>query len=180
MIIIKNLGIILIILIAVVFTLLIILINIEKRLHKKIIKKKSSRDIFYLKRIEGIPKIDSRKTLINIDKIAREFLKEAFKIKGTEDYSILEDFFNQKGNNEIAEFCDSMNNALYSGKKINKEDSQKLISSLIKIIKDNPLFIKEELKKKEVKKPGILNYLKNIKVSGIGKKEIKNKQDNSK
>ena len=146
---IENLGNILMILIAVVSALLIILIIIEKKLHKKIIKTKESRNVFYIKKISKVDKPDSKNTLTNLNKITREFFIEAFKIEPGADYLKLEKFFNQQNNIEVAEFCGLMNDALYSGKRNKKEDIKGLILSLAGIVQRTPLSTGEELKIKE-------------------------------
>jgi len=188
MVLIKNLGNTLIISMTLVFVLLIILIIIEKILHKKIIKNQGSRNIFYINKIESINKTNLDKALTDIDQITRDFFKEAFNIKQNIGYTKLENFFNQKNDTEAAEFCNLMNDSLYSGKKNKKEyiqkwvlslTVQKLILSLTNIVQNNPLFTEEELRRKKLEKTGLVNYLKNIKIPGISKKKLDNKQDNS-
>jgi len=73
-----------------------------------------------------------------------------------------------------------MNNTLYSGKKINKSDNEKLILSLKSIVKNNPIFTKEDLERNKLEKKGIWDYLKNINIPGVRKKEIDNEKYNSK
>ena len=180
MVLIKNLGNTLIISMTLVFVLLIILIIIEKILHKKIIKNQGSRNIFYINKIESISETNLDKALTDINQITRDFFKDAFKIKHNIGYTKLENFFNQKNDAEAAEFCSLMNDSLYSGKKNKEEDIQKLILSLTNIVRNNPLFTKEELRRKKLEKTGLVNYLKNIKIPGISKKKLDNKQYNSK
>jgi hypothetical protein len=171
----NNLGILLIFFITIVFTLLIILIIIEKKLHKKIIKNENSRNMFYLERIGRINKKDPDKALTSIDKIAKDFFKEAFKVKRNMGYDLLGSSFKQKNNVEVARFCSLMNDSLYSGKKKNDENIKGLILILESIVKNNLLYTKEELERKNLEKEGLINYLKNIKISCVGKKKFDNK-----
>ena len=164
MVLIENFGKILIISIIIIASALIILVIIEKKLYRKIIQGRNSRNVFYAKKIEDIKNTGAKNKLIILGQIARDFFAEAFGTKNTADYSKLENFFKQKNNLEIAEFCRIMNRALYSGGKINKEESQKIIPLLRVIVQKNHIFTqkeREELKKsQEPQKPGILDSLK--------------------
>ena len=161
MVFIENLGNILIISIIVIASILIILVIIDKKLYRKIIQSSNSKNIFYLEKIENIKNTGTINTLTSLDQIARNFFVEAFGAKNTEDYSKLENFFKQKNNLESAEFCKLMNHALYSKEKINTKESQKLAPLLIKIVENNHILTKYELKKsQEDKQKGILNFLK--------------------
>lgn len=161
MVFIANLGNILIISIIIIAAVLIILIIIEKKLYRKINRSCNRRNTFYVKRIENTKKTNTKNTLTQIDQIAKDFFAEAFGTKNTEDYSKLEDFFKQRNNLEIAEFCKLMNLALYSGEGITKKESQKLVPFLMGIVKKNLIATKYELRKlREPKKTGILDYLK--------------------
>lgn len=180
----ENIGNILIISIIIIASILIILIIIEKKLYRKISQNRETRNDFYIKQITNIYKTNPKNILESVNKIAMDFFKEAFGIKPNTDHSKLKRHFNNKNNAKSAEFCSLMNETLYSGKKTNQKTNQKLIQLLIKIIKSNPIFTpkeKEELKKsRELQKTGILNFLKKIEMSCIGKKKINSKQNNSK
>jgi len=164
--------------------ILIILHIIETKLRHKIKRHEENKNIFYIKEVEKIDKSYPKKTLKSINKITRNFLIDTFGIKASIEYSKLKNFFVKKNNIEIAKFCDNMTNILYSGKKANKRDNQKLIKSLLRIIQNNHIPTreeKEELRKKELKKSkGIIHYLKNIKIPGINQEEFKNKNSKSK
>ncbi len=146
----QNLGTISLILIFVIIIILIILMIIERNLKKKIIVKKSRND-FYLDAIEKLSQKNPLKTLKKIDNITTEFFKECFRVKNSKGYSELNEFFLKKKNKEIADFCNEINNMLYSGKKITDESNQKLISKLTSIIKNNPIPAKQKNKRKSKK-----------------------------
>ncbi len=145
---IENLGAILFVpIIVIVASILIILIRIERKLRKKIKIMEGNKNGFYIRKIKRINKTNPKDTLEDINKIAIDFFRERFKTKYAVEYSELEDFFNKQNNKEIAKFCDLMDDLLYSKKKPNKESNQKLMLSLMDIIKNNPPVNKEKLKK---------------------------------
>lgn len=145
---IENLGTILFIpIIAIVGSILVILITIERKLSKKIKIIEKDKNSPYIKKIKRINKTDPKDTLKDINKIAIGFFIERFKIKYVAEYSELEDFFNGQNNKEVAEFCNLMDSSLYSKKRPDKKTNQKLILSLMNIIKNNPTLNKEKLKK---------------------------------
>lgn len=174
----ENLGKILILLIAIILAILIILRIMEKKLAKKITTKKEKKVDPYKEQIKKINKKNQEQALKDIDTLARNFFTEAFQVKHNEDYSKLKLFFKKKKNIEAQKFCDIIIKSLYSKEK-NKKQVQTLISLLEKIIEKNKLISKEKLKKEEIQKTSIFDKLKNIKIPGINKKEINNKQENS-
>ena len=137
----ENLGKVLIISITIITSILIILITIEKKLNKKIPKK--TRNAFYISEIKKIDKSNPKKILKSIDKIARNFFEEAFKIKKFTGYSELKKPFNQKNNVKAVEFCELITKLLYSKEK-NNNKIQRLINLLIEIVKTNKIISKEE------------------------------------
>ena len=138
---IKNLGSILVIAIVVIAIILIFLIIKGKRSNKKI--KEKNWNAFYISEIRKIDKSSPRKVLNSLDKITRDFFKEAFKIRKFVGYSELKKIFNRKDNAKAVEFCELMSKSLYS-KERNSEKIQRLINLLIEIIKANKITSKEE------------------------------------
>ncbi len=169
MVFIKNLGNILIISIVIIALILIVVIIKEKKLNKRIRKK--NWNAFYISEIKKIDKSNPKKILSSINKITRNFFKEAFKIRKFTGYSELKKFFNRKNNVKAVEFCELMSIALYSKEKDNNK-IEKLINLLIEIIKTNKIISKEEQIKTEKKSK---NYLRNIKIFGIFKKKLNSK-----
>ena len=176
MIIMENLGKILIISITIITSILIVLITIEKKLNKKITK--TNRNDFYISEIKKIEKSNPKKILKSIDKIARSFFEEAFKIKKFTGYSELKKPFAKKNNVKVVEFCELITKLLYSKEK-NNNKIQRLISLLIGIVKANKIVSKEEEQIK-TKKNRFKNYLRKVKIFSIGKKKLKNKKNNRK
>ena len=107
----EDLGIFLILFIAIIIVILIILIIIERKISRKIIKDRNSRNVFYLKQLENAAREYPKNMLINLDKIARNFFAEAFGTRNTSDYSRLESFFKQQNKPIEAEFCNLINHA---------------------------------------------------------------------
>ena len=178
---IQNLGFILMGFIAIVSVFLIILALLEKKLHIKLLRGRYARNQFY---IEKIARLDMNKPIESIkllDKIAKTFFREAFRIQGTVENSELEVFFQKKHNRKATEFSQKMTRFLYSKETVEKESLQDLVKLLAYIISSNKIITKdekEELDKKSlVKKSSMLGKLH---ISSIGKKELKNKKDQSK
>ncbi len=174
MIIIENLGKILIISITIITSILIVLIILEKKLNKKITK--MNRNAFYISEIKKIEKSSPKKILKSTDKIARSFFEEAFKIKKFTGYSELKKSFAKKNNVRAVEFCEVITRLLYS-KERNNDQIQRLISLLIEIVKTNKIVSREE-EQIRTKKNRFKNYLRKVKIFGIGKKKLKNKKNN--
>ncbi|MFH1787374.1 MAG: hypothetical protein ABH811_01125 [archaeon] len=167
----EGLPTIYLIIVGLILFILIILTIIEKILRRKIKIRKSSIDP-YLKKIKKIKKTKPKETLQKIDDLAIQFFRERFDIKHATEYSELRNFFNQKKDKQSEEFCNRMNDVLYSGKNTNKEINQDLILRLTQIINDNPKKDKED-KLKESQK--LKSKLKNIKIPSINKKKLNSK-----
>lgn len=165
MVFIENLGKILIILIPIIILVLIILIILEKRLRNKI--RENDRNKFYLSKISEIDRSDPKKILGSIDKIARNFFEEAFKIKKSAGYSELKNYFYEQKNARVAEFCELMNNLLYAQEKDNNK-IQKLINLLTEIAETNQIVSEEE------------QILRKGEIPSISKEKLKNEENNSK
>lgn len=163
MVFIENLGKILIILIPIIILVLIVLIILEKRLKNKI--RANNRNKFYLSEIREIDKTYYKKSLESINKIARDFFEEAFKIRKSMGYSELKKYFDQNNNSKAAEFSEIMNTLLYSKEKDNSK-IQKLINLLIEIAETNEIISEAE------------QILRKGEISSIGKKEFKNEKNN--
>lgn len=149
----------------------------KKKLSHEIIIHKNDRNFAYIKEIQGISRSNTTKTLNSIDKITKRFFKEAFNLKNSTGYSKLEKIFKEKKNRKIEKFCKIINKELYSKTKPKKEQNEFLISLLINIVKNNHILGTEEnsLKNEKIKPSS-----KNIKISGIDKKKLNQKNNNSK
>lgn len=150
---IKDLGLILILVVALIAVVLIILKIIEKRLEKKLTKARYIRDNYYLGEIEKLKQYPTNQLLNQIDKIARNFFKEAFNIKNSIEYSELEKKFEKRKNEAALEFCKGMTHTLYSGEESSKQNIPVLITLLKTLIQNTHILSKEEkLEKKEQNK----------------------------
>lgn len=160
----ENLGKILIVLIPIIIAVLLVLIIIEKKFRAKI--RQNDRNKFYLSGISAINKTDPKKALESIDKIARDFFEEAFKIKRSAGYSELKKYFDQNNKAKAAEFCEIMNNLLYSKEKDNSK-IKKLTDLLTEIAETNEVISEEE------------QILGKRKISRVSKEEFNNEENNS-
>jgi len=123
---------------------LVILAVIEKRLKIKIIQTRFTPNQLYIIKLSKLNVKKPQESLRLLDKLARDFFREAFHIKGPTDYSILEQIFNKKNNKKVKEFCYEMNRYLYAGLEISKKDLQNLITILAEIMASNRILTKEE------------------------------------
>lgn len=172
-----NLGTILIIIVSLVSLVLIYLIMTEKRLHKQASKIKNVKNRFYIEKISKLTLSDPKITLKQIDKIARNFFREAFKIKPSLEYDELKEVFAKRHNKKIVEFCKEMSSLLYSGKKPEKKQNQKLISILVEIIEKNHILTKQEKeildKKSQAKDKKAQTSLRKLKILNMIKEKFK-------
>lgn len=158
---IENLGTFTLIAILVIVVVLIILIVVEKKLRKKVTKKED-RNNYYFEKINKINKSDTEGSLKQINKIAKGFFKERFKVNRSLTYSELKDFFIKEKNKRASEFCVNINEALYSNNK-SDEIVLKLLNDLVNLIRAYPIPINKEKSK---------DKSKNIKVSRVNKKKL--------
>ena len=174
---IPNLGTILIVIVSVVSLVLIYLIMIEKRLHKKASKIKNTKNRFYIEKISKLTLSNPQTTLKEIDKIARNFFREAFKIKPSMEYGELKEIFTKKHNKKMIEFCEKMSGLLYAGRKPEKKQNQKLISILVDIIAKNQILTKPEKeildKKSQAKDKKAPTSLRKLKILEMIKRKFK-------
>jgi hypothetical protein len=154
----KEVGIILLFFIGLILVVIIVLKFVEKRLKKKLMEVRNTRDNFYLREIEKIKELNAKKGLKKIDTLARDFFREAFNIQQSKEYSELEKVFVKKNNKVAADFCALMTKSLYSGNEISKETFLLLVDYLNRLIATTHILskaeqqeIREELSKKHKK-----------------------------
>lgn len=125
--------------------IIIMLYIIQRKIQNKAEHIQGDRNVSYRRRLKRISKkINTRKTISEINKLAREYFKEAFGIDPLLDYSEIKSQLKDK--KECVEFCELMLSAKYSGKKIGKNQVKSLIMLLDNIIKNNSIKIIEKNK----------------------------------
>ncbi len=122
----------------------------EKKLKKKVIEGRNTRNDFYIEKIAKMDASNPSRTLMAINKIAKNFFIEAFKIKSAMDYSELKDFFDKKNNKKTKRFCEIMTEIYYAKENVDKKQIKELTNLLAEIISSNHIISKEE--KKELDK----------------------------
>ena len=122
-----NLGYILIGVIVITVLVLAGLWFFEKKLKKKVVQGRDNRNNFYLNKLGKIETSSSSKSLKSIDRIAKNFFIEIFKIKGSLEYSELKDFFEKKNNKKITKFCEIMTEVYYKKQSASKNQIKELI-----------------------------------------------------
>ncbi len=138
-----NIGYVLVGFVIIISAFLILLAVIERKLHIKIIQTRYTPNQVYIIKVSKLNVKKPQESLKALDKLAKEFLREAFHIKGTPDYSELAQVFTKKNNKKLIEFCTEMNKFLYSRQEITKKDVQNLIMILAEIIASNRILTKE-------------------------------------
>lgn len=111
---------------------------IERRLRKKIfVEREIQRRKFELMidEIKELPLSATQKIHV-VDEIARDYFLQRHKIPKTQDYSEIQEYFNQNKNPRAAHFSQEMLESLYSGKTISKELAQKLLDDLFELVHD--------------------------------------------
>jgi len=133
---IKGLGGILIIAIVIIAFILVILFVKGKKDKEK--RSKTDLNAFYLSKVKEIDTSNPKNVLSSIDKITRDFFREAFRIRKFIGYSELKKIFSKKNNEKVVEFCELMSKALYSKEK-NSGKIQRLTELLTEIINANKI-----------------------------------------
>lgn len=151
----ENLGYILLGFIVIVAVFLIILSFLEKKLKIKIFENRNSKNQAYIAKLAKVDINDPKQAIREIDKIGKAFLREAFRISGSPEYSTLTDYFASRNNKLATEFSDKMTQLEYSGKEPTTKDTQSLVILLAEIISKNKIISKDEkleLDKKSMEK----------------------------
>jgi len=130
----------------IIIVLAVILTVIERVLNRKIVSKKEFEENIYLKKIKHV--IDSQESikgrLKEVDKIAKDFFNEIFNISKQTSYYDLAKRFKKENKNKMAEFCEKMMNAFYSGEELKMYQLNRIINLLVDI--------QEEEKEKEIRR----------------------------
>jgi len=169
-----------IVLIAVSVILAIVIVTltiIQKKLRKKIVFKEETetKENILIKEIESLKasKTSSEDTLNSINKIARNYFTETFRLRKNLEYSEMINLFKGKNRNSVMMFCQQMLKALYSGEKVEEEKLNDLINNLETIIKEEKPSIKEEIDDQNIIIP-LGNKEEYDIITTLSKKDIKN------
>ncbi|MGV8151915.1 MAG: hypothetical protein ACP5OG_02450 [Candidatus Nanoarchaeia archaeon] len=128
----SNLAIILILLLLV--AIIIALTLIERRIKEKITTKNDPRNIYYLRKLSRIEKINKQSPSLAIkqlSQLAKAFFKEAYKINSSLGFSDLSEEFKKQGNYQSKDFCDLMEVLLYS-----PSNNEKALNKAVSILED--------------------------------------------
>jgi len=177
---IENIGYILLGFIGIISTFLIVLGLFEKKLHISLLKNKFARNHFYIERISKLNINTPKESLRLLSKIARNFFREAFHIKGNPEYSELKKYFENKNNRKATQFCDEIVKLIYSKQEVTKEKIQELITILAEIISSNKIITKEQKEELDKKSKKAEPLLRQIHIPGISKKKFKDEKTQTK
>lgn len=106
--------------VVVIVAAIIALTVIERRLGKKAREKKEYEETYYQKKLSAIMALQSDQDgfLIALDKVVREFFSEELGYKTMGRYTQLIKDLNQRQKAKEAKFCERMQEALYSGERV--------------------------------------------------------------
>lgn len=129
-----------VILVAIILAVIIYtLLTINRKLKERIQKEKS-RLVDYKTQIEKLKKeINDRKDIDLLNKIARDFFKERYGLKYSLTYLELAKKFRRQDKEKAAQFCDTMNILIYSGRTINQEDMNKAVEVFSDLINNQDI-----------------------------------------
>lgn len=167
----ENLGYILIGFIALVLIFLVTLGLLEKKLHIRFLKGRYKRNEIYIEKISKINVNNTKEGLRQLDKIGKDFFREAFHLKGMPEYSFLQTYFYNKNNRKATQFSNEILRFMYSKEDPTKEKLHELIQLLAEIIASNKIITKDEKEELDKKSKKSAPLLGQIHIPGITKKK---------
>lgn len=110
---------------------------LQNKKKKKVEEQKTNVKTQILKEMHGLDKKikNPKQSLSALNKIAREFFKQYLKEKEEDTYVELEELLRKKKNIQMIDFCEKMDNLLYSGKTITKSQALEMISQFRNLLK---------------------------------------------
>ena len=153
---------------------IIILTVIERKLNKRILRKKEEEENFLQKSINVLKQTPLRpdKFLFSIDNISREFFEERYKINKNSKYSDLIVFFKKNKDIVTMRFCERMQEFLYGGEELNPQKLSLLLNNLEFLINSEKRREKEHIEKERLGKTSFSNvFIKNNQKEVVNKKE---------
>ena len=140
----------------ILLVIIVVITVLEKKLRKKYLLDKSNRNTFYKNQVKALMRSreEPEKIIDSINLLARDFFKEAFDLPYNLEYSEIMAELRKRGKKEAVSFTKIMEDASYSGEKIDKGKIHALIRLLNNIVTKNKIHIDEEkiLKQKTKKK----------------------------
>ena len=111
---------------------IIILTIIERRLNKRILRKKIDEENSFQKRINALKQMPLKpdKLLSLIEDISREFFEKKYKTSKNSKYSNLIEFFEKSKDIAAMKFCERMQESLYGGEKLDPKKVNFLLNNL--------------------------------------------------
>ncbi len=162
---------------------IIILTIIEKRLNRKILKKKMEEENSFQKRINALKQMPLKpeKLLNSIDNIGREFFEKKYKTNRNSKYSNLIEFFEKNKDTVAMKFCERMQESLYGGEKLAPQKVNFLLSNLDFLINSEKRPEVKPIEEKNIKKVSLSKILnqarKNPEKSNINNKNVQKIRD---
>lgn len=138
---------------------------VERKLNRKVLKKKEE-TTFYQKKLAMIKSEENspKEFLISLDALARDFFAQRFGIDRNAKYSNLIEEFKQQENTSAMRFCQRIQETFYAGEHLEPSELDLLARNLEHMIGEGitPVVKKEKKETKNIEKPinkTIVKYL---------------------
>jgi hypothetical protein len=119
--------------------IIITIFSMTKGIRKKVEYEKS-RVVYYHDKLKKINRTNpSLKDLDNLDKLARDFFNERYKLKYNLTYLELSEKFRKQKDKKKEEFCIIMSEMIFSGKRVKTKEIIEAIKYLSKILEEMKL-----------------------------------------
>jgi len=124
-------GVVFLMALVVAVAAIVVLIFVERRLSKKVNVKKEAEETYFQREIRTVrAQQDPKKSLTELDRVARDFFEEKHGVSKDVSYSDLLISFQKSGKDQVVDFCKGMQEILYSGEKLNEKKLKHLQKSL--------------------------------------------------
>ncbi len=167
---------------------IVVLTFVEIKLGKKAKAKKDYEETYYQRKLSAVAALqsDSNGFVIALDKVVREFFSEEIGMRSMGKYAQLIEELNRKQRFKESAFCQKMQEALYSGEKLDQRVLQSLHSEMMFfVLRKERREIKQAMvqgapqqatsQNKEELNPNILRYMKEGLERGFEMSELRNK-----
>lgn len=138
-----------------VIIFLVVLSLIEKKIYRKFLSSKYTRNHIYIEKLSKINIQKPDEGIRTLSNIARNFFREAFRSPEGMEFSEFEQYFIKKNNRKASELSNKIVQYMYSRMPLSPEELQNLINLLAEIISSNRIITREE--KKELDKKAMKN-----------------------
>jgi len=134
-----------------VVSVIIVLVIVERKMRKKVKLKREEESTYFQRKLESAKNLrgNPERFLNAMDRLAKEFFEKEFQIQERLRYVELIELLKKKNEKKAVVFCEKMQEALYSGMKLDDNHLRFLFETLGSLIREKEA---ESLKKEEMEK----------------------------